>query len=204
MSEADKRSVHTDALATLGTIITGSEGRDAIHLAVIPAKCGYGKLKPGQPVQLDAAGSTAYEAYAGSEGIGIVDPFLSKPVECDQWFWLVIRPRVITSLRHVWTHPAIMDETGTSTKAAPTKEESEAWLRKFCQIADCPGYDTVIDAIKGKASSDPEFSSTLDAEYLHFNGTDAHGDIPDEFWLHVENVTGLKNLPRAKYFSCSC
>ena len=35
---------------------------------------------------------------------------------------------------------------------------------------------------------------------------DAHGDIPEEFWGHVENVLGRK-IParrRAKYFTCSC
>jgi hypothetical protein len=37
MSEnSDKRTVHTDALETLGNIIGPQEKRDAIHLAVCP------------------------------------------------------------------------------------------------------------------------------------------------------------------------
>jgi hypothetical protein len=41
-------------------------------------------------------------------------------------------------------------------------------------------------------------------EYLHFDGEDAHGEIPDEFWTHLEVVTGERPPYRPKYFSCSC
>lgn len=37
---ADKRSIHTDALHTLGTIIGEGEKRDAIHIAVEPCIAG--------------------------------------------------------------------------------------------------------------------------------------------------------------------
>ncbi len=40
---SDKRSVATDALATLGTIIDETAKRDAIHLAVIPME-GYDEI----------------------------------------------------------------------------------------------------------------------------------------------------------------
>jgi hypothetical protein len=98
---ADNRSVFTDALETLGTIIDDTQKRDAIHLAVEPVQADE-KLYPGQHIGLKHNGK------AGITGIpsGIVDPFLSGPVFPDQWFWLVVFPRKITSLRHVWTHPA--------------------------------------------------------------------------------------------------
>jgi hypothetical protein len=51
-SDAEKRSVHTDALATLGTIIGEGEKRDAIHLAVEPTVAAE-KLYPGQDVGVD-------------------------------------------------------------------------------------------------------------------------------------------------------
>lgn len=46
---ADKRTVATDALETLGMIITESEKRDAIHPAVEPAMAAH-TLRPGEDV----------------------------------------------------------------------------------------------------------------------------------------------------------
>lgn len=42
--------------------------------------------------------------------------------------------------------------------------------------------------------------------YIHFDGQDAHAEIPDEFWNHMEVVTGMKfeGDDRATGFSCSC
>ena len=51
MAHGDKRSVSTDALETLGTIIGGGQGRDAIHLAVEPIEAAI-DLYPGQDVGL--------------------------------------------------------------------------------------------------------------------------------------------------------
>lgn len=48
---ADKRTVTTDALETLGSIIGPDEKRDAIHLAVEPAVAAE-RLYPGQDVGL--------------------------------------------------------------------------------------------------------------------------------------------------------
>lgn len=95
----DKRTVHTDALETLGMIINDHEKRDAIHLAVEPVKARV-KLFPGQDVEIQA-----HEAFPGDNPVGIVDPFLKSAVLPGEYFWLVVYPRQITSLRHVWTHP---------------------------------------------------------------------------------------------------
>jgi hypothetical protein len=35
-------------------------------------------------------------------------------------------------------------------------------------------------------------------------GRDASGQIPPEFWDHLEIVTGVKQNKRPNYFSCSC
>lgn len=99
--EGDKRKVSTDALETIGNIIDEREKRDAIHLAVEPV-CAKVKVFPGQDVQADGT--------PGPDAIGIVDPFLKGPVQPGQYFWLVVYPRMIHSLRHVWTHPSFVDE----------------------------------------------------------------------------------------------
>src|SRR5258708_2744536 len=79
----DKRTVSTDALETLGTIIGTTEKRDAIHLAVNPTQAKQ-MLRPGQDVGID--GTT-------NNPVGIVDPFLKRPIKEGEWFWLVVYPR---------------------------------------------------------------------------------------------------------------
>ena len=182
-----------DALATLGTIIDENEARDAVHIAVIPAQASE-SMQPGTHVVL--AGKRASRAINERHGIGIVDPFLSEAVAVGEWFWVCLYPRTITSLRHVWTHPSIPD---VAEVQKPTVSESEQWLRDFVDSSDCPDYHTVI----AKALNNDD---AWDSEYLHFNGRDAHGEIPAEFYDHLENVTGQKvpERERARYFSCSC
>lgn len=196
---ADKRSVHTDALETLGTIIGPEEKRDAIHLGVEPVIAGQ-YLNPGDHIVL----RNGY-AYKTTEqfSIGIVDPFLSKDygVEEGQRFWLVVKPRTITSLRHVWEHPDFpksnetTDETVERVYNALTKDVSEKWIRDFIQANDLPPYEVVMQAVHNRWGDD---------EYLTISGYDAYGDIPDEFWDHVEIILDTKVANRPTYFSCSC
>lgn len=211
MSQADKRSVATDALATLGTIIDETAGRDAIHIAVEPVRAGM-KLFPGQHVGVadGVAFTTGKRVH-----VGIVDPFLTDPIAPDQWFWLFVYPRQITSLRHVWSHPAF-PEDGAPAPVTDKQAASEQWLRDWLQShGDNPGYDIVMATIRdGSWSEKPgagyndrdDYSPTgrMDDEWLHFDGMDAHGSIPNEFWDHVENVLGRKVPQRPSYFSCSC
>ncbi|NTJ46848.1 hypothetical protein G6K93_07450 [Agrobacterium rhizogenes] len=189
-------TVATDALATLGTIIDASAGRDAIHLAVEPVVA-VEKLFPGQHVGFVEGG-----VGTSSKPIGIVDPFIAGFVAPGQHFWLVVYPRTITSLRHVWEHPAFdvdTSEPAQQVMEVDKKAASETWLRDFVAMSDCPDYETVIAAA---INNDEGWSS----EYLHFNGRDAHGEIPPEFWDHIEIVTGqtIRASDRAAYFSCSC
>lgn len=99
---ADKRSVSTDALETLGMIHFKPEARDAIHLAVEPVEAEE-DLLPGEHINVH--NGKAYRAMPG-KGFGIVDPFLLKPVKLGERFWFIMYPRQVRSLRHVWEHPA--------------------------------------------------------------------------------------------------
>lgn len=176
----------------LGQIITTPQARDAIHIAVVPVVADD-KLRPGEKVWLENG-----KARLGSiNSIGVVDPFLLGSVEPGQTFWLFLNPGSITSLRHEWTHPAF---------AAPApipadKSASEQWLRDFAQRSDCPGYFELM----GKAAAFCDGDTGWSEEYLHFDGSDAHGEIPPEFWTHFEVVTGKRpEGAKPTYFSCSC
>lgn len=87
----------------LGKVITTPQKRDAIHIAIVPVTATTEKLFPGQHV--DAQGT-----MAGAR-VGIVDPYLTVPVKKGETFWLYLYPGSVTSLRHVWTHPAFAEET---------------------------------------------------------------------------------------------
>lgn len=118
------RTPSTDALETLGMIHFKQEKRDAIHLAVEPvvADC---DLRVGQQIGIvyDRGDGIGYAMPAGAQyaagrqdanGMpvvervpyhGIVDPFLPAGPKKGERFWFVMAPRIVTSLRHVWTHP---------------------------------------------------------------------------------------------------
>jgi len=193
----EKRSVSTDALATLGTIIGEGEKRDAIHLAVEPTVAAE-KLYPGQDVGVDGTRANP---------VGIVDPFLKSPVMPGDRFWLVVYPRQINSLRHVWTHPAFPDEVLLPSRVY-TKSESENYLRNFAADADVPSFEAMIAAASGedvsKLPRHAHLSVEIDSEALTFIGTTASGEIPPEFWDHLEVYTGKRITKRPTYFSCSC
>lgn len=165
----------------IGKIIKNGH-RDAVHVAVIPVVADTDYF-PGQHIGYKDGFTTK------ENPLGIVDPFLKEDVKQGQMFYMFLYPNTITSLSHLWTHPEIAEEVSAS------KEASEQWLRNFIENADCPGYEEVI----AKAVNNDE-------EWLHFDGSDAHGEIPAEFWTHIEIVTG-KKIPqenRATSFSCSC
>jgi hypothetical protein len=190
----EKRKVSTDALETLGTIIQTGK-RDAIHLAVEPVIAGE-RLWPGHDVGIVDGKATT----KATKKLGIVDPFIKGAVPEGEMFWLIVYPRTITSLRHVWEHPDFSGYVGPDpeeVRKEQEKDESEEWLREFCHTHDIPAYGEVVENfLRGKS----------DGEYFHFSGTDASGSIPDEFWDHMEKVTGkeIKSRQRAAYFSCSC
>jgi hypothetical protein len=100
----DKRTIHTDALDILGRVIKDDDkvGRDAIHLAVEPVVAGE-KVFAGQDVGRKEDGT--FGTKGCPKYLGIVDPFISVPVQPGEKFFLVIYPRNITTLRHVWEHP---------------------------------------------------------------------------------------------------
>lgn len=189
--------------ARLGELITepGEQNqRDAVHIAVVPVTA-RNNLSPGQHVGVTPDGKTAgTPGGLFSDAVGIVDPFLDARVMSGDAFWLFLYQGQVTTLRHEWTHPAFPNATMQVSDESARKGASEKWLRDWCATHDCPRYETVLAyVLEGRRAS-------WDRSYLHFDGIDAHDEIPDEFWNHMEVVTGMKfeKDDRATGFSCSC
>src|SRR5688572_24836400 len=117
----------------LGEIITRSHQRDAIHIAVLPMEAGQ-EMAPGAHVHLKDG-----KGYSGPVGrqMGVVDPFLRRPVKEGEHFWLFMYPGSITALRHEWDHPL-----APSTHVS----ESERWLRELCEEVSFP-YERLIEGV---------------------------------------------------------
>jgi hypothetical protein len=194
---ADKRSVTTDALDTLGTIITENEKRDAIHLAVDNAVAGE-KLAPGEDVGFLPDGTFG----SCDNPIGIVDPFLKKPVKKGQRFWIVIYPRKITSLRHVWEHPDFPDRTQEAVKVVEpvkVKSESEIWMENEADRLGV-GYQELLDRARIYVKH---------GEYWSEGGRFEGENVSEGFWKHYSAITG-ESVSHGdggydeSFFSCSC
>jgi len=198
MAHADKRTVATDALETLGKIIGASEQRDAIHLAVEPVTAAC-VLRPGEHVGFVPGG---VGIAPPPETVGIVDPFLTRLVQPGERFWLIVYPRQITSLRHVWMHPKFPENADVQPAALTEKEQSAAWIKNF---AESVGLGSAV--IMGGAQ---DWLASKRAgqwgEYLSFGGLLEGVSVPDEFWKHYEIVTGetVPDAFRGSFFSCSC
>ena len=198
----NKHKVATDALETLGTHpIPDNSGRDAIHLAVEPSVAGV-RLRPGERVKIDEG----FAVPAGHDATGIVDPFLSDLVQSGQRFWFVLLPRTITSLRHVWSHPAFPEEASYHADAddhyVDPAVASKQWIENFA--AKIPlAYDTVMEGARYYVA---DRKAGGYGEYLCFGGLLEGESVPDEFWPHYEAVTGEKVAEghRGSFFTCSC
>lgn len=207
----DKHSVFTDALETLGTIIDDTQKRDAIHLAVEPV-IAKDRLWPGQNVS--SAGQANHP-----NAVGIVDPFLSKPVEAGQRFWLVLYPRTIKSLRHVWEHPAFspseIQDNLNAHESLSKIEKSQKWIEDY--VIQCQEHEDRIDYdyVKEESFTYENLMNFADEwvdsnqefpDYFYVSESLRNKGLPEEFWDHYEIVTGkkVKENKKESFFTCSC
>lgn len=159
-----------DPIKTIGQILKGHHERDAIHVAILPVKAAE-PLVQGTTVKVDNLGQATHARR--EEAIGIVDPFLSKAVEIGEKCWVFIFPGTVTGMRHHWALPAIDGDKTT---------ESIEWLSEYA-IACKTTYGDLIESVTGFVNNGCN-EATMEDNFHDY-------EVPDEFWTHFKNVTGL-------------
>lgn len=203
---ADKRSVATDALEVLGTIITDKKvGRDAVHLACLPVIVADQWLVPGSHVGLTPNGTAS--AVVGSKRVGIIDPFLDSPVKQGQEVLLLIYPRTIESLRHVWSHPDIPDEPDTNAVSGGGSHPRTPTRALLVEALDAVGR-----SLEFPVTGEVLLEAMDGGGYINTGASDLHGavTIPYTLWDMFRDVHGRRavNDPTGPgdgvYFTCAC
>lgn len=210
-----KHKVATDALETLGMLIPENSGRDAIHLAVEPAVCGPFMMPPGARALIE--GGVVVPAFGDRVATGIVDPFLKSPVKMGDRFWFVVLPRTITSLRHVWSHPAFPEAPAEQYHA---DDKDDHYLPAFTD-ADAKNRMSRAALKDALAANEDLHGVTVDEMIEAAKNFLKHGEfyygpannkftggesLPAGFWDHYENITGERVAEDARddFFTCSC
>lgn len=197
----------------LGVILTGNEGRDAVHIAIAPVIASH-RLAPGSHVGF-VTGSTIEVTASADETIGIIDPLLQRHIAKGERCWLWLYPKSITTLRHVWSHPAFKEETselatleqdGVIVREQITgiaTRERIAAIERLTSFAknDCCGasYQELIDAANNWLDNGEHWYGPNHA----FSGGES---IYSEFWNDYETATGRRVMSRNRedFFTCSC
>jgi hypothetical protein len=206
------------AQENIGKLIDDDQERDAVHMAMAPVtadEC----LMPGENIGFltngtELVGGESNLIDNGGEGvefIGIVDPFLQKPVEKGQRFMMWLYPNTVTSLRHAWVHPSFENLYPKPEHANPLMIEpvepvkrldmayiaAREWMERFADD-DCDlNYDEIMEGAEDYLKN----GATL------FDGPKYDGSYAgSEFWENFQVLTGreIDEDKRGSFFSCSC
>lgn len=179
-----------ETLESIGTVLTRTMPRDAVHFAVVQAVAATA-LKPGTSVWVTDRRTMMAAPCAPKERLGIVDPFLAVPLKGGQSFWIFLNPGSITSLKHFWTHPGLpeLHPSGLHHK------DAEDFLRE-CAERFGSTFEELLEEIRGgrvTVGMNQDFAD--DPEQLK------------KFWDSAEIILGetFDGGHRARaYFSCAC
>lgn len=190
----------------LGTIPYGGEGRDAVHVAIVPVRAAQ-LLRCGDAVKLNAAGKAVpCEVY---EAIGAVDPFLPeycRELHEDEWFWLCLFPKTITGLRHVWEHPSFpesLPQVGRSPEPGLDKIASRTWLEEYVR-RHCPYWSE-----RPHGGRDEFIRMVKEEKYIYYAGSNCHSlsevEDADELFRHLSVLLDMRiTASYFEAFTCSC
>jgi hypothetical protein len=169
----------------IGRLITTNQKRDAIHVAVAPV-ISFETLQPGQRIGL--TGENVVSAKAAKTS-GIVDPFLTAPVQPRERFWMFLDPGSIKSLRHEWAHP---DFSMTEAQARAVVVEIAAELH------------IPVEQLMGAAQRWLD-SESYEVQRGAESWRDEFPEHAERFWEAWEAIYHVKvEEKKATFFSCSC
>lgn len=94
----------------LGSLRSGGESRDAVHVAIFPIVCGEEPLMPGERIKLKYYYCDIAVPATADDAMGIVDPLLKQGLKKGDESWMVLYPNTVKNLRHNWDHPNIESE----------------------------------------------------------------------------------------------
>ena len=177
----------------------GFDGRDAVHISCIPVTV-MERMVPGTKVKIDKGSMGELVAYPADlnnydDYVGVIDPFYNEDfVDSGTRAWLLLRPKSIVELRHVWVHPEI--------DWACNKLEAEDYLCQ-CAVKLDMSYESLLEIASNFLRSGNSYveygGETL--RYKFFSDIDSR-----RFWWCVCKLTGL-HLPEdmeMNPFDCSC
>lgn len=210
------RQPYADATATLGTVHQKIEHPDAVHLAVHQVQLGNSGwgYNPGCMLSIGKDGFV-YETTQRENAVGILDPFLQDITDLNAGdkVWLVLFPGMITSLRHVWEHPAFPSATTNPGQTLseymkeleqnelaiipPDKRDSYIALRSYAENLEITVEKLLREAAIQAESGNHYYTGRSEAEGMW---------LGDDFWKHYEAYTSTTVLAENKtnFISCSC
>lgn len=176
----------------VGELISAGAERDAIHIAVAPVVA-TAFIDPGAHIGFTGENTLEVGPCEVAMSVGIVDPFLTKPVRPGDRFWMFLHPNTITSLRHNWTHPAF---GGSPPEEETQRKLSQEWMRNFANNYGV-SYPDMLEAGK----------SWVNGGHYYCDGGTFEGEtVPDEYWVHFQIITNttVDNDKKQSFFTCSC
>ncbi len=175
----------------LGELAPEGAGRDAVHIAVLPIMAGE-NLGPGDKVRI--LDGRAFGWSTGEGYVGVVDPYLDQIVGTGQTFFLFVRPRTITGLRHVWTHPDFPEEVSSSPSGVRGYSNAMRVVTDAAHQLEMDPSALIREAEQAIRVGAPIYLGTetcyLDAGLV---------------WDALEHVLGRQHPdPEMRYFRCAC
>ena len=158
----------------IGALLDGTSQQGAVQIAITPVFAAR-QLSPGEPV--DLIGERFIQSACGN-GVGIVDPFLRATVPAGARCWLFLYPLGVTAAA---PPPALAEDACAS---------SRAWLQAFV-LHHSPLWTDAETAVADfiAAAQQPTLTEPGNG-WLVVNCVAQDGDLPPEFWRHIEVVTG--------------